>query len=281
MITSTALTPNAKPTSYGLPLRHINVRLLESHTMEQLTVDTMYLGEMAEITAINLEHQEAKRLRDMGLREGRIVDLLHFDYLVSKKVVLLIDGIRLAFPAQLAPHIIVRPVKSYYQALKTMAHHDKLTGCLNRHAANSIIHEEFERFCENKLPLTLFMADLDHFKQINDRFGHQTGDTVLEKFAETARSALRRSDLLCRWGGEEFLVLLRGTVLQESLQIAERLRQKVAELVFPPLEQSGLVTVSIGVATMPPHRSLERLLADADQTLYHAKNSGRNLVMTC
>lgn len=249
--------------------------------MEVLSVETMYLGEIAEITAINLEQHEAKRLRDMGLREGRIVDLIHFDPLVSKKVVLLIDGIRLAFPAQFAPQISIRPVKSHYQVLKSMAHYDKLTGCLNRHAANSIIQEEFERFSDNKLPLTLLMADLDHFKRINDSFGHQTGDTVLEKFAEAARSSLRRSDLLCRWGGEEFLVLLRGTVLHESLLIAERMRQRVAELVVPPLERSGLVTVSIGVAAMPPQRSLERLIADADQALYRAKNGGRNLVMAC
>jgi len=249
--------------------------------MSLLTVDKMYIGEMAEITFFNLEQQDAKRLRDMGLREGRIIDLIHFDPVVSKKIILMIDGIRLAFPADLAPLIIVRPVKSHYQALKSMAHYDKLTGCLNRHAATSIINEEFVRFSENKLPLTVMMADLDHFKKINDNFGHQTGDAVLEGFAESARSALRRSDLLCRWGGEEFLILLRGTVLAEALQIAERLRQKVADLVFPPLEQSGLVTVSIGVATLPPHRSLEKLLADADQALYRAKDCGRNLVMAC
>ncbi len=249
--------------------------------MSLLTVDKMYIGEMAEITFFNLEQQDAKRLRDMGLREGRIIDLIHFDPFVSKKIILLIDGIRLAFPSELAPLIIVRPVKSHYQALKSMAHYDMLTGCLNRHAATNIINEEFQRFSENKLPLTVLMADLDHFKKINDSFGHQTGDAVLEGFAESARSALRRSDLLCRWGGEEFLILLRGTVLNEALQIAERLRHKVTEMVIPSMEKAGLVTVSIGAATLPPQRSLEKLLADADLALYRAKNSGRNLVMAC
>jgi len=247
--------------------------------MSLLTVDKMYLGEMAEITFFNLEQQDSKRLRDMGLREGRIIELVHFDPVGSKKIILLTDNIRLAFPAHLAPLIIIRPLKSHYQALKTMANYDKLTGCLNRHAADSFIKNEFDRFSENKLPLTLLMADLDHFKKINDRYGHQAGDVVLEKFADAARGTLRRSDLLCRWGGEEFLILLRGTVLQEALNVAERLRQTVSEIVFPPVDSSGLVTVSIGVATLPPHRPLEKLLEDADQALYRAKNCGRNLVM--
>jgi diguanylate cyclase (GGDEF)-like protein len=240
--------------------------------MSLLTVDKMYIGEMAEITFFNLELTDAKKLRDMGLREGRIIELIHFDPTGSKKIILLIDNIRLAFPAQLAPLIIIRPLKSHYQALKTMANYDKLTGCLNRHAADSFIKNEFDRFSANSLPLTLLMADLDHFKNINDRYGHQAGDLVLEKFAQAARGILRRSDLLCRWGGEEFLMLL---------QVAERLRQTVSELVFPPFDSSGLVTVSIGVATLPPHRSLDKLLGDADQALYRAKDGGRNMVIAC
>lgn len=249
--------------------------------MSLLTVDKMYIGEMAEITFFNLELADAKKLRDMGLREGRIIELIHFDPIGSKKIILLIDNIRLAFPAHLAPLIIIRPLKSHYQALKTMANYDKLTGCLNRHAADSFIKNEFDRFSVNSLPLTIMMADLDHFKKINDRYGHQAGDLVLEKFANAVRETLRRSDLLCRWGGEEFLMLLRGTILQEAIQVAERLRQTISEIVFPPFDSSGLVTVSIGVATLPPHRSLDQLLGDADQALYRAKNRGRNMVIAC
>ena len=249
--------------------------------MSLLTVDKMYIGEMAEITFFNLELTDAKKLRDMGLREGRIIELIHFDPNGSKKIILLVDNIRLAFPAQLAPLIIIRPLKSHYQALKTMANYDKLTGCLNRHAADSFIKNEFDRFSTNSLPLTIMMADLDHFKKINDRFGHQAGDMVLEKFSDAARNTLRRSDLLCRWGGEEFLMMLRGTVLQEAIHVAERLRQTVSDIVFPPFDSSGLVTVSIGVATLPPHRSLDKLLGDADQALYRAKNCGRNMVVAC
>jgi diguanylate cyclase (GGDEF)-like protein len=247
--------------------------------MSMLTADKMYMGEIAEITFFNLEQLDAKRLRDMGLREGRLIELIHYDPLVSMKMILLIDGIRLAFPAALAPLIIVRPVRAHYQTLRDMAHYDKLTGCLNRHAANNIIQQEFDRFQNNKLPLTVMIADLDHFKKINDSYGHQTGDAVLEKFSETARATLRRNDLLCRWGGEEFLVLLRGTIMDEAMQIAERLRHSVAGLLISPFENSGSVTVSIGVAALPPHRSLERLLDDADKALYKAKNSGRNMVM--
>ncbi len=250
--------------------------------MALLSIDKMYTGEMAEIAYLdNMGTQETKRLRDMGLREGRIIDLLHFDPVISKKVVLLIDDIRLAFPADIAQKIIIRPLKSHYQSIKSMAHYDKLTGCLNRNTASSVINEEFDRFHNNKLPLTVMMADLDHFKLINDNYGHQTGDAVLERFADTARCSLRRSDILCRWGGEEFLIMLRGTVLQEGLNIAERLRRSVADLTIPPIEKAGMVTVSIGVATLPPQRTLKQLLSDVDQALYRAKNLGRNMVMAC
>lgn len=165
--------------------------------------------------------------------------------------------------------------------MKSMAHYDKLTGCLNRHAAGSMVHREIERFSAQGLPLALLMMDLDHFKKINDTYGHGAGDEVLKKFADIIRQGLRRSDLFCRWGGEEFLVLLRGTVVDEALRIAERFRERIAAAVFPPCGESGLVTVSIGGASFPPGRAFERLIADADIALYRAKREGRNRVAVC
>ena len=244
-----------------------------------IPVKEMYIGETAEVVFLDAETPEVRRLRSMGLREGKLIDLLHCDTVVSQKVVIGVDSLRIAFPANLAAGIGVRPIKSFFEAIRSQAHYDGLTGCLNRHAADRIIDGEIEKFAEKKVPLVLLVADIDHFKRINDTYGHQCGDSVLKAFAEVLRTALRRSDVLCRWGGEEFLILLRGTITEEAAQVAERIRKKVEEFCFPPFSESGLVTVSIGGAGLPPGRDVQRLIADADAALYQAKNGGRNRVM--
>jgi len=249
--------------------------------MALLHVDELYMGETAEIVAINSDCNDTKRLRNMGLREDRLLDLLHCDPILSRKVVVGIDGTRLAFPLLLAAHIVVRPIRSYFETLRDQASYDQLTGCLNRHAGQVIARQEVEKYAENDIPLAVLMADIDHFKKVNDTYGHPAGDEVLKKFAQVAGSALRRCDLLCRWGGEEFLILLRGTVQEESLQIADRIRRRVESLIFPPYEDCGLLTVSIGSAALPPGKQLEELVSEADQALYRAKREGRNRVAAC
>lgn len=247
--------------------------------MALLHVDELYRGETAEIVAINSTCNDTKRLRAMGLREGKLVDLLHFDPFGSRKIVLGLDDTRLAFPILLAAHIVVRPIRSYFETLRDQASYDQLTGCLNRHAGHAIISNEVGKYAENDIPLAVLMADIDHFKQVNDTYGHPAGDAVLKKFAQVAGSALRRCDLLCRWGGEEFLILLRGTLQEEAIQIADRIRRRVESIIFPPYSQCGLLTVSIGAASLPPGRKLEELVKGADNALYQAKREGRNRVV--
>ena len=244
-------------------------------------VDELYIGETAEIVAINSSCAEARRLRDMGLREGRLVDMLHLDRLVSHKIVLGLDGTRLAFPLLLAANIVVRPIRSNFEAMRNMANYDHLTGVLSRQAAHVIIQDEVRRYSDKDLPVAVLMADLDYFKKVNDSFGHDAGDQVLKKFVKVAGSALRRCDMLCRWGGEEFMVLLRGTVLDEAMEVANRIRSRVENIIFPPYESSGQLTVSIGAASSPPFRQFEQILKDADQALYRAKHEGRNRVAVC
>jgi len=246
--------------------------------MALLHVDELYMGETAEIVAINSDCTDTKRLKNMGLREGRLVDMLHLDPFGSRKVVLGLDGTRLAFPLLLAAHIVVRPIRSYFETLRDQANYDQLTGCLNRHAAHTIVKQEIEKYTDNDIPLAILMADIDHFKKVNDAFGHPAGDEVLKKFVKVCGSALRRCDLLCRWGGEEFLILLRGTVQEEAVQIADRIRRRVESVVFPPYEDCGLLTVSIGGASFPPGKEMEQLISEADKALYRAKNEGRNRV---
>ncbi|RUP26883.1 MAG: GGDEF domain-containing protein [Curvibacter sp.] len=154
-----------------------------------------------------------------------------------------------------------------------LATHDTLTQALTRRAVLRRAEEELARLRRQGDPFSLMMLDLDHFKAINDQFGHQQGDAALIDFTERTQRMLRQTDLLGRYGGEEFLVLLPGTDAATALGVAERVRQ--AQPTPPALG----CTVSIGVATaVDASESIDGLLARADQALYRAKHEGRNCV---
>ncbi|MEK7700072.1 MAG: diguanylate cyclase [Planctomycetota bacterium] len=252
--------------------------------MTTVAIHEMYVGETSEIISFDGDNREIKRLRDMGIREGKLIDLIYYDPILSNKIVIGVDNTRIAFDANVAYNIKVRPIKSHYETFKVKALYDPLTQCFNRNATEHIIRDEYEKFINNKIPMSLLFADIDYFKRINDTYGHQEGDSVLKAVADLLKQGLRRSDVLCRWGGEEFLILLRGTRIQEAAQIAERLRQKVESHQFPlflPFEQSGLVTISIGCAELLPRTQIAQLIEKADNALYTAKNNGRNKVVVC
>lgn len=164
-------------------------------------------------------------------------------------------------------------------ALQTLAATDELTGLANRRSMVQRIQHELERGERNPRPTTLLMLDLDHFKGVNDTYGHAAGDAVLRALADLCRSLLRRIDTAGRWGGEEFMVLLPETDGDEALAAAERLRQQLAELAIRVDGQALNVTMSVGVATSGPGTTLDEAVARADQALYEAKNTGRNRVV--
>lgn len=252
--------------------------------MTTVAIHEMYVGETSEIVSFDGDNPEIKRLRDMGIREGKLIDLIYYDPILSNKIVIGVDNTRIAFDANVAHNIKVRPIKSHYETFKVQALYDPLTQCFNRNATEHIIRDEYEKFISNKIPMSLLFADIDYFKRINDTCGHQEGDSVLKAVADLLKQGLRRSDVLCRWGGEEFLILLRGTHIQDAAQIAERLREKVASHLFPlvpPFEHSGLVTISIGGAELLPRTQIVQLIEKADNALYTAKKSGRNRVVVC
>jgi len=246
-----------------------------------ISIKEMYLGETAEIISLSCDNGCIKRLRDMGLREGKLIDMIHYDPTVTKKIVINLDNSMIALDAELVEGIKVRPLKSYYAVLMSQANYDSLTECLNRHAANGILMEEYRKFKSFGIPLSLLLADIDHFKRINDTYGHSTGDSVLKQFSSLCKQHLRRSDCVSRWGGEEFLIILRGTHVNEAIHIAERIRQVVEAHVFQPFKGSGFVTVSIGVCGVPPCINIDDIINRADAALYSAKKGGRNRVSTC
>jgi two-component system chemotaxis response regulator CheY len=168
--------------------------------------------------------------------------------------------------------------------LHRMATHDSLTGMLNRHAIYEYAIAEVERVKRENTSVSLIVADVDHFKQINDTYGHPAGDQALRMIAATLRRLLRPYDRVGRWGGEEFLIVLPGTTLEEASEIAERIRETIARSPFM-LEEAGdtgplWLQISQGVTSTNAQapQPLDTLISQADLALYQAKRGGRNQV---
>jgi two-component system, cell cycle response regulator len=171
-------------------------------------------------------------------------------------------------------------LKKSNELLTELSNTDPLTGLSNRRHFTEALAREFPRSVRKNEPLSLVMADLDHFKKINDTFGHQEGDTVLTAVAAFIRDLVRSYDVAARYGGEEFAVVLPDTGATQARQFAERLRKGIEEIAFPGRLQSLTVTISIGVATFPTPRidCVDTLVRSADDALYRAKRNGRNRV---
>ena len=174
--------------------------------------------------------------------------------------------------------IFSNELASSNQMLQKLALTDALTNLPNRRFANEHLERQWALAQRNKSPLSCMMVDIDYFKQVNDTYGHKVGDDVLKKVASVLQSSVRKEDVVCRLGGEEFLVICPGFQQAEFLRYAERLRENVAALTFN--EGSGKtfkLTISIGVASKKPELlTSEMLLQLADKRLYKAKESGRN-----
>lgn len=164
--------------------------------------------------------------------------------------------------------------------LKELSLRDSLTGTLNHGAIMESLSEHWQLSQRKPMPLTVVMADVDHFKRINDTHGHLAGDAMLRAVASTLQNALRSHDRLGRYGGEEFMVVLYDTSLEAGARIAERMREMVAALEVPFDGKILKVNMSFGLACYtgtPPHEPI-RLLTQADAALYEAKRGGRNRV---
>ena len=158
---------------------------------------------------------------------------------------------------------------------------DGLTGVDNRRALEQRLHEMFEHSLRLHEPIACVMCDIDHFKKVNDTYGHAAGDEVLKQFAEILKAEAREIDRVGRYGGEEFLLLLPGTVLDSAVTFAERLRQRVDDHTFSFEGGTLKRTMSCGVASWPHPRvaGREEMLKAADDALYVAKELGRNRVV--
>ncbi len=177
-------------------------------------------------------------------------------------------------------HRATRDLAEQLQSANTLlsaeARHDALTGALSRRYFLDLLRHEIERAHANNEPLCMAIADLDHFKQINDRFGHAAGDRALEHFVDTCRAELRGTDAIGRLGGEEFGLLLPATDLAGGREVVERLRLRLKAIPSPKLPASVDLSVSIGITELSPDDLPERIMSRADTALYAAKTGGRD-----
>ncbi|MCX7608313.1 MAG: diguanylate cyclase [Anaerolineales bacterium] len=170
-------------------------------------------------------------------------------------------------------------IKALQAQLREQAIRDPLTGLYNRRFLEETLQREFALARRHGTPISLLMLDIDNFKQFNDTYGHDAGDFLLKELALLLQKEVRSSDICCRYGGEEFVVIMPGAALKQGLARAQRLRQRFEEKRFPFLGKELHATLSIGVACYPKHGTTwEQVIQDADQALYKAKSAGKNCI---
>ncbi|MRS03407.1 diguanylate cyclase, partial [bacterium] len=170
--------------------------------------------------------------------------------------------------------------KLLQKKLEQQALHDSLTGLYNRHI-DEILQKEFSRALREKKPISLAMIDIDHFKKINDKFGHQYGDKLLKSFSEYILSTIREEDLAARFGGDEIMLVFPGMSQENAVKKAEEIRQNFMNLAVVANQQQVTTTITVGVATFPENgTTMDELIRSADWALYAAKEEGRNQVKT-
>jgi diguanylate cyclase (GGDEF)-like protein len=164
------------------------------------------------------------------------------------------------------------------ETLRNQSLHDPLTGLYNRRYLEETLERELSRCSRKSASLALLMVDIDHFKQFNDKFGHEAGDIVIQSLANVLRKCARKDDIACRFGGEEFIFVMPEISLETVEERAKELHEAVSHI---HLRHGGIalmqITISIGIAIYPRHgENMHSLIAASDVALYEAKNSGRN-----
>lgn len=170
------------------------------------------------------------------------------------------------------------PLLEAQELIKIQATTDQLTGAYNRIKFSEVIKHEISKARRYNSHLSLIIFDIDHFKKVNDNYGHLVGDNVLKSLSSIVQSLIRTSDLFARWGGEEFILLVSETCLDGAYTLAEKIRTKVESYNFEGVDR---VTISLGVCQFSKGDSEDDLIKSADDALYRAKNSGRNRTETC
>lgn len=172
--------------------------------------------------------------------------------------------------------LVSASLRRYQKRIAALATTDSLTELPNRRGFDLLANQAIQEARRNQSPLCALLLDLDHFKELNDSHGHLAGDAVLRGFARQLSDNLRQSDIICRWGGEEFILLLKDNTPEQARQLGEKIRQQTEQSRFDYEGAQLRITTSIGLAELHPADALDQLIARADRALYRAKQTGRN-----
>ena len=169
----------------------------------------------------------------------------------------------------------ITELKNNELTLKNISQTDQLTKISNRMHTDDVLQNQYNRFYRDNESCSIILIDIDYFKLVNDQYGHLVGDSVLIEFANLIKSSIRAEDVVGRWGGEEFLIILPHTDIPQAIQLAEKLRKLIHNYIFTTVKHT---TASFGIATFEKGMTIQALLSTADSALYQSKNSGRNKV---
>jgi diguanylate cyclase (GGDEF)-like protein len=226
------------------------------------------------ITPIDAERFQ---IEDLGSTNGTYVNGQRVDHaILAEQDLIAIGESRLKFIAADSPD------QPYYEELYCQAQLDKALQVYNKHYFLTRLEDELRRHQRAEAPLSLILFDVDHFKRLNDSYGHLAGDAALVHLCELAKQSLRESDVLCRYGGEEFAIILGQTEASTALAIAEEIRERVATTAVNHAEVQIEMTVSLGISSLTADASrttAEALIVQADRALYAAKHAGRNRIL--
>ncbi len=207
-------------------------------------------------------------LKDNDELYERLKDRLKLNFVIGLMITMLVAA------------IVCIILKKYYQNLERLVRYDTLTGALNRTAFSLLFSQMVREKSRHKTGLSLVLIDIDDFKRINDQHGHHVGDQTLKKFSETVLSLTREVDAWCRWGGEEFVLLLGNCRLAEAVKVAEKIRQATSILDVQTGADSISISFSAGVVEHQDKEELNQLVERADKLMYQAKKQGKNLTVS-
>jgi diguanylate cyclase len=173
----------------------------------------------------------------------------------------------------------IQELTSVLEYINEVANEDYLTGTLNRRGMDEALEREFSRADRHNTALSIAMMDIDHFKKLNDKLGHSTGDEALAHFANVIKMVKRTTDVLARYGGEEFIIILPNTIQNDAIKVIERVQRKLTKQFFMHSDEHIVITFSAGVAQRIEGETPDEIIPRADAALYEAKNSGRNRVL--
>ncbi len=265
---------------------HIKPALTEAKDTLKKMVTTFVdrLVEMTESTSdyhVKIENYQKKltSTEDIGELNSLLTNILEDTRTIGVSVQRTRDDFTASQKKAAEAEQRVQELTAELDHISDVAHQDYLTGALNRRGMDEALEREFSRADRHGTTLCIAMMDIDHFKKLNDNLGHATGDQALVHFVNIIKKVLRTTDVLARFGGEEFIIILPVTPQQEAIRVITRVQRELTKNFFMNRNERVLITFSAGVAERKPGESPESLIPRADAALYQAKNTGRNQVI--